>query len=259
MQTYTIDTPSGYAEIPAESEDAARRLASSPSPRKPNGYILHEDSSRVVIATGFRRKSANRKTGSMVQIWVLVRSEDPLQAVASGRDRLICGSCPLRGSKGKKRACYVNVGQAPKAVWKAYKSGSYPPLTDINVFLRRTVRFGAYGDPTHLPIAIARQIAVVSNGWTGYTHQWRKPSFQPWKFLVQASVDSRAEKELAESMGWGTFLVIPKGSPHPTNAIECLSDKSGVQCHDCLLCSGKGRSIFIEAHGSGAKYVASRN
>lgn len=225
---------------------------------RPNGYILHEDSSRVVIATGFRRKSSNRKTGDMIQVWVLVRYEDPLQAIASGRDRLICGSCPLRGSKGKTRACYVNVGQSPKSIWKAYKSGSYPPLTDYSVFAGRTVRFGAYGDPTHIPYEIARRVVNAAQGHTGYTHAWRKPSFQPWRSLVMASVETDADRAHAQSLGWSTFQVTPKGTAAPSPSIECLSDSKGVQCHDCLLCSGTRttpRSIYIEAHGSGAKYV----
>ena len=33
-----------------------------------NGYVLHDDSSRVIIATGFNKPSDNRKTGDMVQI-----------------------------------------------------------------------------------------------------------------------------------------------------------------------------------------------
>ena len=44
---------------------------------KPNGLVLYHGPSRinrreiVVIATGLRRKSRNRKTGKMVQIWIL--------------------------------------------------------------------------------------------------------------------------------------------------------------------------------------------
>ena len=231
---------------------------------KTNGYIIHEDAHRVIIATGFSRKSQNRKTGNMIQIWILVRSEDPIQAIQSGRDRLICGNCPLRARKatktrkGKKRACYVNVGQAPRGVWVKWRAGGYPTLPSLEVFRGRTVRFGAYGDPTHLPFALAQQIAAISSGWTGYTHQWRKPSFQPWRTIVQASVETEADKALAESLGWSTFQVIPKNSPKPSTGIECLSDSHGIQCHDCLKCNGtktNPKSIWIEAHGSGAKYV----
>ena len=225
---------------------------------KPNGYILFEDTHRVIIATGFETPSENAKTGPMVQIYILVRSENPLQAVKSGRDRLVCGNCPLRGELGIERGCYVNLGQSPLAVWDCYQRGNYPQLPSVSLFAGYRVRFGAYGDPTHLPFTLAKSIAETCDGWTGYTHQWRKPSFQPWKSLIMASVETEADKALAESLGWSTFQVIPKNSPKPSTGIECLSDSHGIQCHDCLKCNGTRttpKSIWIEAHGSGAKYV----
>lgn len=42
--------------------------------KKSNGYVIYEDTFRVVIATGFKTKSANIKTGNMIQIWILVKS-----------------------------------------------------------------------------------------------------------------------------------------------------------------------------------------
>lgn len=35
---------------------------------KANGYVLHEDEQRIVIATGFTRASDNAKTGPMIQV-----------------------------------------------------------------------------------------------------------------------------------------------------------------------------------------------
>ena len=82
-----------------------------------NGFILHEDSARVIIATGFESPSDNRKTGPMIQIWILVRSMDPVRAIQEGLDRLICGNCVHRGDgAGGGRSCYVNVGQAPLGI-----------------------------------------------------------------------------------------------------------------------------------------------
>ncbi len=54
-----------------------------------NGFVLHEDSHRVVIATGFESPSENRKTGDMIQVWILVKSCDPVEAIKQGLDRLI--------------------------------------------------------------------------------------------------------------------------------------------------------------------------
>jgi hypothetical protein len=222
-----------------------------------NGFILHEDARRVVIATGFSTRSDNRKTGDMIQVWILVRSMDPVQAIKEGLDRLICGSCVHRGNgDGSGRSCYVNVGQAPLGIYRAWQAGAYLPLPSISVFAGRRVRFGAYGDPTHLPLSLALAIAGASSGWTGYTHQWRKPSLQGWKQLLMASVDTSAELVIARSMGWGTFRVTPDLDHHSIETL-CASDRSGTPCADCLACAGSRsgqRSIHIPVHGTGARY-----
>jgi hypothetical protein len=66
------------------------------------GFILHETEDLAVIAT---LHSENRKTGDMVQVWVLVRNESPWDAVKSGTDASVCFDCPHRGDSatGRKR------------------------------------------------------------------------------------------------------------------------------------------------------------
>ena len=218
-----------------------------------NGFVLHEDSSRVVIATGFETPSDNRKTGDMIQIWILVKACDPVEAIKQGLDRLICGNCVHRGDgSGGGRSCYVNVGQAPLGIYRAWRAGNYPPFRHWDLFTGRKVRFGAYGDPTHLPLSLALAIAGVSSGWTGYTHQWRKPSLQAWKSLLMASVDSVAELVIARSLGWSTFRV---GSEAQPSEQLCASEAIGTPCAVCLLCAGaRGglESVHIPPHGNGA-------
>ena len=224
-----------------------------------NGFILHEDTLRVVIATGFETPSDNRKTGDMIQIWILVRSVSPTEAIRTGLDRLICGSCVHRGHEengrfGVERTCYVNPGQAPQGIWKAWRAGNYAPLRSLECFVGRKVRFGAYGDPTHLPLSLALAIAGVASGHTGYTHQWRKPSLQAWKSLLMASVDSIAQLVIARSMGWSTFRV---GSEASVDENLCASDRDGTPCAVCLLCAGaRGglESVHIPPHGKGATH-----
>ena len=220
-----------------------------------NGFVIHEDTHRVIIATGFSKASDNRKTGDMIQIWILCKSVDPVEAIRTGLDRLICGNCRHRGDgHGKERSCYVNVGQAPLGIYRAWKAGRYPVLQWMDIFAGRKVRFGAYGDPTHLPLSLALAIAGVASGHTGYTHQWRKPSLQGWKQILMASVDSVAELVIARSMGWSTFRVTPDTDHEATESL-CASDRDGTPCVDCLACAGvRGglRSIHIPAHGSGA-------
>jgi hypothetical protein len=224
-----------------------------------NGFILHEDRDRVIIATGFESPSDNRKTGDMIQVWILVKSVSPTEAIRTGLDRLICGNCVHRGHEengrfGVGRSCYVNPGQAPQGIWKAWKAGNYPLLRSLECFAGRKVRFGAYGDPTHIPLSLALAIAGASSGWTGYTHQWRKPSLQPWRSLLMASVDSVAELVIARSMGWSTFRV---GSEASVGESLCASERVGTACADCLLCAGaRGglESVHIPPHGTGARH-----
>jgi hypothetical protein len=224
-----------------------------------NGFILHEDSQRVIIATGFETASDNRKTGDMIQIWILVKAVSPTEAIRTGLDRLICGNCVHRGHEengrfGVGRSCYVNPGQAPQGIWKAWKAGRYSPLRSLECFAGRKVRFGAYGDPTHLPLSLALAIAGVASGHTGYTHQWRKPSLQPWRSLLMASVDSVAELVIARSLGWSTFRVGSEASPGES---LCASERIGTPCMDCLICAGaRGglESVHIPPHGTGATH-----
>lgn len=222
-----------------------------------NGFILHEDRDRVIIATGFSSPSDNRKTGDMIQIWILVRQCNPVQAIQEGLDRLICGSCRHRGDgHGGNRSCYVNAGQAPLGIYRAWKAGSYLPIPSVSVFSGRRVRFGAYGDPTWLPLSLALAIAGAASGHTGYTHQWRKPSLQAWRSILMASVDTTAELVIARSMGWSTFRVSPDMDHHTMETL-CASDREGTPCADCLACAGSRtgqRAVFIPAHGTGKRH-----
>ena len=222
-----------------------------------NGYVIHEDTHRVIIATGFASPSDNRKTGDMIQIWILVKSVDPVEAIKQGLDRLICGNCRHRGDgHGTERSCYVNVGQAPLGIYRAWKAGRYPVLQFMDIFSGRKVRFGAYGDPTHIPLSLALAIAGVASGWTGYTHQWRKPSLQGWKQLLMASVDTTAELLIARSMGWSTFRV-SADMDHKTFENLCASERNGTPCSICLGCPGSRngiQSVWIPAHGTGKRH-----
>lgn len=221
----------------------------------PSGYLIHSDTLRVVIATGFSRPSENRKTGPAIQVWILHNRMNPVTAVSTGADAAICGDCALRGVRGKERACYVNVGQAPYGVFQAWARGSYPKLPDPSLFNGRVVRFGAYGDPVHIPLPKLREIASASAGWTGYTHQWRNPALHGYRAYLMASCETEQQARQAWAMGWRTFRT---GSSGAKGEIECLSDSKGITCTECRLCAGASKpakSIWISPHGSGAKYV----
>lgn len=227
---------------------------------KANGYILHETAFIVVIATGFKRASANRKTGAMVQIWILNRNLHPVAAQALGKDKVVCGDCPLRPAiaraEGSNERCYVETGKAPAAVWRAYKRNAYPRLESTDVFAGRAVRFGAYGDPSKLPLGLVADIAGKASRWTGYTHQWRNPLFQGYSAFLMASADDVETQIQATRAGWRTFRVAPAGSSFVLrDEISCPASKEAGEkttCARCGLCAGMAkrgaRNIVIQAH-----------
>lgn len=222
-----------------------------------SGYILHETSAIVIIAT---LKSENEKTGDMIQIWILNRAESPVDSVKHGTDSNVCFDCVHRGTSFADRTCYVNVIQGPGSVWRAYVAGSYRLLARSEysaVFANRAVRFGAYGDPVLIPIRIVRAIVRVATKHTGYTHQWRKAEFQIFRSFFMASCDSIGDYAAAKRMGWRTFRVRTRNGSVLAHEIICpASDEAGhkTQCIRCGLCSGSRsndtrKDIVIIVHG----------
>ena len=245
---------------------APSETTKSKAKRKPSGYVLWEGDSPidgapiVAIAT---TKSSNAKTGNMLQTWILRRDMSPVEAVKTDADRSICGDCPLRGSGGKDRACYVVWAQAPQSIYHAYRRGSYPKadFEDAKALGRdRHVRLGAYGDPALVPFAIWNPLLVNATGWTGYTHLWRLESDLEGGFelkgILMASVEDIVGAKYAQANGWRTFRVGRPDWIDPDislkTEIPCPSAK--VKCSDCNLCRGASlpaKSITIEVHGRG--------
>ncbi len=228
---------------------------------QPNGYTLHQTKDIVVIVTGTERESENSKTGPMLQVWVLGAQQSPVEAVFSGMDSLVCGSCIHRGDgHGRKRTCYVNVSRAPQGIWHAWKRGKYPmlyPAQYPDVFPGRVVRWGAYGDPRYIPLSIIRWASFLADGHTGYTHDWQNsPELREY---LMASCDSVQDYTLAKSLGWRTFRVKSPNDPLNPREISCpASDESGhrTTCARCRLCNGAKRQdrradIAIQVHGKG--------
>jgi hypothetical protein len=246
-----------------------------------NGIVIWEGASSwdgapiVLIATGLTTDSANAKTGAMVQTFILRQDERPTEALKTGADASICGDCPHRPKvvldpKGREktvRSCYVNVGQSVNGVYDCYVTDGYERVTPeeaARLMAGREVRMGAYGDPAMLPIEVWLPIVAVANFNTGYTHQWDKID-PAWSGFLMASCDSEAEHKRARAAGWRGFVVTAKGAKAPEGAVLCMSDRerNPLQCIDCGACGGtrmgskpNAISIYIEAHGSGAKYVS---
>jgi hypothetical protein len=237
-----------------------------------NGFILYQGPSAidgapiVVIATGFANKTANAKTGDMIQTWIIRSDIAPNDAVKSGDDASVCGDCQHRPArraeieaKGESFVpCYVKVWQAPRSIFEAYKRGIYPVASHAEIAklcAGRMVRIGSYGDPYAAPIALWRAMTSQAKGWTGYTHQWRKAGVD-WAKLVMASADSLAEMMEAHKRGFRTFRVTAKPFEN-VKGIEAIcpaSKEKGAMtncatCRACMGTSGKARaSIQIARH-----------
>jgi hypothetical protein len=203
----------------------------------------------------------NRKTGNMVQVWIMRDDLNPVEAIATGDDVSICGTCPHRKQSDGSRSCYVNVGQAPNSVWKTYKRGGYcvdHTYAELASILKgRKIRWGAYGDPAIIKPEIVRTLNKYAAGHTGYTHMWGQEYAQEFRGLFQASCDSLLDYVNASGMGWKTFQVASKNATLK-NAILCPATRanSKTQCLTCTLCDGNTKDVYVQAHGSGAKYIA---
>jgi len=218
------------------------------------GMILNETQNTVQIITF---ASANKKTGNMAQVWILNKDIDPVAALKNGASKKICFDC----THLKNGTCYVNVGQAPQAVYKAYKAGKYEPL-DLDMLKAmikwKAVRFGAYGEPILIPLHLVKFIAKHARGFTGYTHQWQNLQYLEYNAYFMASADNEIQVLKAHQMGYRTFRVKGEEQPNLNSEIDCPNTRTGVQCRDCTLCDGlgkhgNGKSITAVVHGTKGK------
>lgn len=232
-----------------------------------NGVILWQGVSKldnrtpvVVIMTGLETDSSNAKTGAMVQTYIIRADREPVDAVRTREDGGICGGCVHRKQANGRRTCYVNVGQGPTQVYRAFKRGSYPvaTLSQASALVAgKFVRLGTYGDPAAAPVAVWQALTATASGFTGYTHQWRSARFAAFATVCQASCETAEDVTAAHAKGFrGTFRVIPIDAEAPTGAMLCpASAEAGktVQCVDCRACDGS-RDVYIHAHGTSKAY-----
>jgi len=220
-----------------------------------NGPSLLDGKPIVVIATYSDR---NTKTGKVLQTYIIRSDISPLEASKSGEDFSICGDCKFRGTpttdpvrkQAVKRDCYVNLGQGPTVVYKAYKRGVYPVAKTIqDVGVDRIVRIGTYGDPAAAPAWVWEQLLKQCKSWLAYSHQsgWRPD-------IAMQSADTMAEAIEHWKAGHRTFRVIADlGELDTTKEILCPASKEAgrrVQCTACKLCKGSSpaKSIAIVQH-----------
>ena len=233
---------------------------------KIKGFILYDgpsvldDSPIVSIVT---LKSGNVKTGDMAQQWIIRYDIDPVKASKLRLDESICGTCPHK--QNHNGSCYVNIGQAPLAVFKGYKRGLYPvfdPELHGHLLRYRKVRLGAYGDPAAVPYAYNAEVVSYCKAHTGYTHQINHKNFDSrMADLCMISADSPKQAKKYQGQGFRTFRVSNADDTLYANEIPCAADSGGVQCIDCGLCDGalNAPSIVIAVHGSRSKNFKTSN
>ena len=243
--------------------------------RKPTGAVIYNGPSMldgapiVVIAI---EGSTNRKTGNMVQTYIIRSDMSPIEAVNNGADASVCGNCRHRGTHEQGRTCYVNLGQGALSVWRAYLAGNYKNLAGKYHAIRqlgerRMVRLGTYGDPAAVPSIVFNWLVDGSTAHTGYTHQWR--IFPHLARYCMASTDTIRETQEALAKGWRTFRVQTKA--YQREAVKGLlevtcpaSAEAGklITCSQCKACSGNSRgrrgNITIAPHGGFAVMAAVR-
>lgn len=257
-----------------------RKPRKQSKPRKPLGIVLWRGASYltgqpvVAIAT---LKTTNRKTGDMVQVWILPdETANPLEVLQQGRNGGACGDCPLQGTpvadaKGRiklvNRVCYVNVGQAPHAIHKAYQAGKYAeydPATHDDMLRGSAIRLGAYGDPMAMPISLCEHLVSLSRKHTGYTHQLFRLGLDPqvaarFARILMVSAHNKAIDAEAKRRGWRRFTVVESHEQAPQGSLECPAYSHNLTCEQCGLCNGSkggGRSIYALAHGMSGRNLS---
>jgi hypothetical protein len=239
------------------------------------GFVFYRGASQIdgaPIVGIVTMDSGNRKTGSMIQTWIIRDDVHPVVASRTGADSAICGDCPHRGqydANGDRlagtRTCYVMLTTVA-SVYRTLRNNRYDDLSaSLDVAADRIagsmLRLGSYGDPAAIPHDVWTALLARVAGHTGYTHQWLV--FPEYAAILMASCDSVAERVQANMLGFRTFRVAPSvGWTKEHNEALCpASEQAGKRttCAACRACGGTSSrarcDIMIPAHGSGAHRV----
>lgn len=230
--------------------------------KKPLGLILYKGPSNIdgqmiiVLATGFE-KSQNEKTGDMIQTWIMTLRMSPIEAKRYGHDYSVCGDCKHK----HLGSCYVNIAHGPHNTYRAYMKDRYVKFNEsehLELFKGRKIRLGSYGDPAAVPTEIWDKVCSVTDGHTGYTHQWNTNFVDPeLKKYAMASADNESEYRKAKELGWRAFRVRMSADDKVLeNEFVCPASKeAGVKtnCENCKACMGLSASTkkdpVIIVHG----------
>lgn len=222
---------------------------------KLRSFIMYEGPSMldgapiVVIAT---INTKNRKTGRVLQVWILRADMDPTAASREGADSTVCGDCPRRHYFGGN--CYVILWQAPLSIFRAYQNGSYARDVSPEDLAGWTVRLGAYGDPAAVPFEVWETWTAHAENVLSYTHQARRPEFdRRTAQFSQVSADTLQQARRYWAQGYKTYRVL-NHLEEPAEGETMCPSLEGVSCLDCGACNGKTGNFAIPAHGAHSDY-----
>lgn len=235
--------------------------------------IIYRQSDTITIITS--NTTSNKKIAEpkekIIQTYHFSRSQyETAQAKTTMReffshDGAVCMDCPFAVSNGASlSACYTHKMMqysgflsSLRSIGKVTESFDEIPEIDAKIHMQivglcenKYVRFGTYGEPSLMPIALVENIVKGAKTWTGYTHQWsKKPEYAPY---FMASTHTEDEERIASLIGYRSFVASPISIP---KFISCpASEEMGFKsnCSKCGLCSGtKGKgtkSVIILEH-----------
>ena len=263
--------------LPRQPQQTQTQTQGKHTMTKVKSAVIYDGPSLIdgkpIVAIAVFSKS-NRKTGPMVQTYILCKDIAPLAASKSGQDISICGTCPHRGiptddaskKQAVSRSCYVVLGQGPTVVYKAFQRGVYPTVASHDVIAAlgqgKTVRLGTYGDPAAVPSYVWDSLISKSLAHTAYTHQSNHASAEKRPDIYMTSADSLEQARKAWANGERTFRVVSGVDDITQDEILCPASKEAgqrVTCAKCKLCGGANvlaKSIAIPAHGAGVSHIA---
>lgn len=245
------------------------------------GLVLYDGPSAfdgtpiLAIVNGFLNRSVNKKTGPMLQVFIVCKDDLPSSSWTSGKHRSVCNDCKHGSEFGN--SCYVNLGHGVNMVWKSWKNDKYIPYVPwderseedrqilLSFFDKEIVRFGAFGDPAAVPYKvwepIVKRLRETGGKWTGYTHSWKVCDIQ-FRDVLMASVDSPTELGVAQEAGWRTFRTMLQHEAPTKGEFYCpatdevwLARGKRTTCHECCACNGldgksvRRGSVVIKVHG----------
>ena len=203
------------------------------------GKSPYDGAEIMVLAVCIKDPSKNRKTGWMIQIYILVKSVSPVEAVRLGLDASVCGNCSMRWNNGG--GCYV----LPIWITPTWKKGLEAPritpteLAKLANKYNTPIRQGAWGDPAFVPMDVWEELenAVSNKKGSSYTHQWEWVSPEYAKFSM-ASVENLKQKADAQAKGYRTYRIVDDESEIVEDERLCLNSSRGIQCRECGECGG---------------------